>query len=44
MQSISVFLDIVKFSDFWWKNTDVSRTQGLCHVIHMFLGFLGGKI
>ena len=25
MQSISVFLDI---ADFWWKNVDVSRTQG----------------
>ena len=28
MQSTSVFLDITKFSDFRWKNADVSRTQG----------------
>ena len=25
MQSISVFLDIAKWADFGWKNTDVSR-------------------
>ena len=35
MQSLSVFLDIAKFADFRWKNTDVSRTQGVCHVIHI---------
>ena len=23
------------FPDFWWKNADVSRTQGVCHVIYM---------
>ena len=28
MQSISVSLDITKFADSQWKNTDVSRTQG----------------
>ena len=33
MQSIPVFPDILKIADFWWKNADVSRTQGLCHVI-----------
>ena len=36
MQSLSVFLDIAKFADFWWKNADVSRTQGVHHVIHIF--------
>ena len=27
MQSISEFLDITKFADFWCKNADVSRTR-----------------
>ena len=40
MQSISVFLDITKFSDFWWKNADVSRAQVVCHVIQIFLDLL----
>ena len=45
MQSISVvFLDITKFADFWLKNTDVSRTQGVCHVIHIFFGYSLGKV
>ena len=38
MQSTSVFPDIAKFKDFRLKNADVSRTQGLCHVIHIFFG------
>ena len=38
MQSISVFLDKAKFTDFLWKSADVSRTQGVCHVIYMFFG------
>ena len=25
----SMFIDITKVADFQWKNTDVSRTQGL---------------
>ena len=28
--------DTEKFADFQWKNADVSRTQGLCHVIRIF--------
>ena len=36
MQSISVFLDIIKIADFRRKNSDVSRNQGVCHVIPMF--------
>ena len=36
MQSISVFLDIAKFADFRWKIADVSRTQGVRHVIYNF--------
>ena len=36
MQSISVFFDIAKSTDFRWKNADFSRTRGVCHVIHIF--------
>ena len=36
MQSVSVFLDETKSADFQRKNADVSRTQGVCHVIHIF--------
>ena len=31
MQFINIFLDTAKF-DFWRKNRDVSRTQGMYHV------------
>ena len=42
MQSISVFPDIAKFADIWWKNSDVSKTQWLCHMIHIrFVSSLG---
>ena len=44
MESISIFLDIVKFADFRWKNADVSRTQGVCHLIHIFFGSSLGKV
>ena len=46
MQSITVFLDIAKFVDFRWKNADVKRTQGVCHVIHahIFFGSSLGKV
>ena len=44
MQSISVFLDITKFANFWWKNADVSRTQRLCHVIQIFFESSPGKV
>ena len=44
MQSISVLFDIAKFADFRWKNADVSRTQGVCHVIHIFFGLSLGKL
>ena len=36
----SVFLDTAKFGDFWGKKADVSRTQGVRHVIHKFFGLL----
>ena len=38
MQSISVFLEMARFADFWIKNADVSRIQEVCHVIHIFFG------
>ena len=44
MQSISVFPDIEKLADFRWKNADISRTEGLCHVIHIVFGSFLGKI
>ena len=44
MLSVSVFLDIIKFADFWWKDADVSRTQGVCNVIHIFFGSSLGKV
>ena len=44
MQSLSVFFDITKIADFWWKNADVSRTQRVCYVIHIFFGSTLGKV
>ena len=38
MQSISLFLDITKVTDFHWKTADVSRIEGVCHVIYIFIG------
>ena len=35
---LSVFIDVAKFADFRLKNADVSRTQGMCHVIFKFFG------
>ena len=40
MQSVPVFVDITKFSDFQKKNADVSKTQGVCHVIDIFFELL----
>ena len=40
----TVFLDKVKFADFLSKNYDVSRTQGMCHLIHMFFGSSLGNV
>ena len=34
---------MAKFADFRRKNADVSRTQGVCHVIHIFFGSPLGK-
>ena len=38
MRSLSVvYLDVAKVADFQWKNAYVSRTQGVCHVIRLFI-------
>ena len=37
MQSIPVFPNITKTADFRRKNAEVSRTQGVCHVIYVLL-------
>ena len=35
MQSISVFLGLVIFTDFWWKIDNVNRTQRVYNLIHI---------
>ena len=42
--AISVFFDTTKVSDFRCKNADVSTTQKVCHVIHMFFVSSLGKV
>ena len=44
MPSIFVFFDIAKFADIRRKSADVSRTPGVCHVIHLFFGCSLGKV
>ena len=44
IQFMSVFLDITKFVEFGWKIADVSRNQGMCHVIYMFFRSCLGKV
>ena len=41
---ISVFLDVAKFANFRWKYADISKTQGMRHVIHIAFGSSLGKI
>ena len=40
MQSITVFLDITKIADLGQKNVDISRSQGLCHVMYLFFDLI----
>ena len=42
--NISVFLNIIKVYDFHRKNADISRTQGVCHVIYMLYKSFSGKV
>ena len=46
IESISVILDKAKSADFWWNNSDVSRTEGVFHMIHIFIffGFALGNV
>ena len=44
MWSLSPLLDITKIADFRWKHADVSRTERVCHVIHIFFEFSLGKV
>ena len=44
MQSTLVFPDITTIADFWWKYADVSRTQGVCHVIYVFVRSFLSKV
>ena len=44
MQSVSVFFDITKVSDFRRKIADVSNPQAAYHMIYMFFGSSLGKI
>ena len=32
----TAFFDLAKFTDFRWKSADVSRTQVVCRVIHIW--------
>ena len=43
MLQLPNFGHITKFADFRWKNADVSRIQGVCHVIHIIFGSYLGK-
>ena len=36
--------DITKIAEFRWKNADISRTQGMCHVIYVFFESSLGKV
>ena len=40
MQSVSLFLDIIKVADFHWNNADVSKTEGLRDLTYLFFGSL----
>ena len=39
-----MFFDKTKVANFMQKNADVSRNQGLCHVIHIFFESSLGKV
>ena len=44
MQFIAVFLDIANLLISGEKYANVSRTQGLCHVFHIYFGSSLGKV
>ena len=41
MHSVTVSLDV---TDSRWKNADVKRTQGVCHVIYIYIGSSLGNV
>ena len=38
--NLYLYFDIAEFADFQLKIADVNRTQGVCHVIYIFLDIL----
>ena len=44
MQSMYVFLDIIKIGDFWRKNADVSRKEGVFQVANIIFRSCLGKV
>ena len=44
MKSVFAFLNIAIFADFQWLNADISWTQEVCHVIHIFVGSSLSKV
>ena len=34
----------MKIADFQWRNADVSRTQGMCQLVYIFVGCSLGKV
>ena len=44
MEFVSAFFDISKFADFQLENGDVSRTQEVRCVVHLFLKLYLGKV
>ena len=44
IQSMPLFLDIAKLADFRWKNADVNKTQGVSHIIYIFVGSSLSKV
>ena len=44
MQFLSVFPDITRIAKFLRENVDVSKTQGVCHMIYIFFESSSGKV
>ena len=44
MQSLSVFLNQTEVVDFQGENADVSRAEGVFHMIYIFFGSSLGKV
>ena len=40
----AIYICISWYIDFLWKNADIGRTQGVCHVIHKFFGSSLGEV